>query len=435
MNKIEEKVLEMALKQTLSVEVLYDEGEARSVSFENNKLKYVNTKSIRGIGLRVIKDGRIGFSSTTDFRKPEKLVANAIESARFGQVAAFEFPPKKNFPKVAIFDQGVVDYPIHKCVDIGKEAIEKALSVNSSYECSVSMGKGHGSRRLINSKGLDISINSTSFGIGIEILEVKGQSLLCIGEGESSKGLVTNLNKHVDKALKDLKLAHKELKLKTGAYPVVVTAKAMGNLLATFETGCNGKLVQKGASPLTNRLGEKIIDERVSMYDDATIDMADSSYHWDGEGVPSQCTPLFERGILKNYLFDLQTAGIMKLTSTGNGSRSFSSQPSPGNSNIVVEPGNMTFEAMIKDVKYGVLVDQVLGGGQSNILAGEFSVNVDLGYLIENGEIVGRVKDCMIAGNVFEEFNNIVAIGNKAEWQGSTKVPPFYFKSINIAGS
>ncbi|MBE7446615.1 MAG: TldD/PmbA family protein [Planctomycetia bacterium] len=361
MNKIEEKVLEMALKQTLSVEVLYDEGEARSVSFENNKLKYVNTKSIRGIGLRVIKDGRIGFSSTTDFRKPEKLVDNAIESARFGQVAAFEFPPKKNFPKVAIFDQGVVDYPIHKCVDIGKEAIEKALSVNSSYECSVSMGKGHGSRRLINSKGLDISIDSTSFGIGIEILEVKGQSLLCIGEGESSKGLVTNLNKHVDKALKDLKLAHKELKLKTGAYPVVVTAKAMGNLLATFETGCNGKLVQKGASPLTNRLGEKIIDERVSMYDDATIDMADSSYHWDGEGVPSQCTPLFERGILKNYLFDLQTAGIMKLTSTGNGSRSFSSQPSPGNSNIVVEPGNMTFEAMIKDVKYGVLVDQVLG--------------------------------------------------------------------------
>lgn len=435
MNKIEEKVLEMALKQTLSVEVLYDEGEARSVSFENNKLKYVNTKSIRGIGLRVIKDGRIGFSSTTDFRKPEKLVANAIESARFGQVAAFEFPPKKNFPKVAIFDQGVVDYPIHKCVDIGKEAIEKALSVNSSYECSVSMGKGHGSRRLINSKGLDISIDSTSFGIGIEILEVKGQSLLCIGEEESSKGLVTNLNKHVDKALKDLKLAHKELKLKTGAYPVVVTAKAMGNLLATFETGCNGKLVQKGASPLTNRLGEKIIDERVSMYDDATIDMADSSYHWDGEGVPSQCTPLFERGILKNYLFDLQTAGIMKLTSTGNGSRSFSSQPSPGNSNIVVEPGNMTFEAMIKDVKYGVLVDQVLGGGQSNILAGEFSVNVDLGYLIENGEIVGRVKDCMIAGNVFEEFNNIVAIGNKAEWQGSTKVPPFYFKSMNIAGS
>ncbi|MEK7789856.1 MAG: metallopeptidase TldD-related protein, partial [Planctomycetota bacterium] len=163
--------------------------------------------------------------------------------------------------------------------------------------------------------------------------------------------------------------------------------------------------------------------------------MADSSYPCDSEGTPSQRTPLFEKGVLKNYLFDLQTAGIMKAKSTGNGNRGFSSQPSPGNSNITVEPGTMSFEAMIKDIGYGLLVDQVLGGGQSNVLAGEFSVNIDLGYLIENGEIVGRVKDCMFAGNAFEVFNNIVAIGDKAEWHSSIKVPPFYFKSINVAGN
>ena len=100
MNKIEEKILEQAIKHTPSAEVLYEEGETRSVSFKNNKLKYVNTKSIRGIGLRIIKEGRIGFSSTTDFRKPEKLVANAIESAKFGQVAAFDFPSKTTFQRL-----------------------------------------------------------------------------------------------------------------------------------------------------------------------------------------------------------------------------------------------------------------------------------------------------------------------------------------------
>ena len=435
MNRIEEKILELTIKYTPSVEIIYEEGETRSVTFENNKLKYANTKSIRGIGLRVIKDGRIGFSSTTDFRMPEKLVMNALESAKFGQVATFDFPSKNNFPKVAVFDQRVIDYPINKCVETGKDAIEKALSVNPSYECGVGIGKGHGMRRLINSKGLDVNIASTFFGIGIDILLVKGQSLLWIGEGESSKGLVTDLNKHVDKALKGLKLAEKELKLKTDVYPVIITAKAMGNLLATFETGCNGKLVQKGASPLTNRLGEKIIDERVSIYDDATIDMADASYPWDAEGTPSRRTSLFEKGILKNFLFDLQTAGIMKTKSTGNGNRGFASQPSPSNSNVIVNPGNMSFEAMIKDIKYGVLVDQVLGAGQSNILAGEFSVNIDLGYLIENGEITGRVKDCMIAGNAFAVFNNIIAMGNIAEWYGSIKVPPFYFRALNIAGN
>lgn len=100
--------------------------------------------------------------------------------------------------------------------------------------------------------------------------------------------------------------------------------------------------------------------------------MADSSYLWDGEGTPSQRTPLFERGILRSYLFDLQTAGILKTKSTGNGNRSFSSQPSPGNSNIIVEPGNMPFEAMIKDVKYGVLIDQVLGEGRATFLQANF---------------------------------------------------------------
>ena len=95
----------------------------------------------------------------------------------------------------------------------------------------------------------------------------------------------------------------------------------------------------------------------------------------------------------------------------------------------------MKFEDMIKDMKRGILVDQVLGGGQSNVLAGEFSVNIDLGYLVENGEIIGRVKDCMIAGNVFDVFNNIIAIGDKADWHGSLKAPPFYFRSVNVAGN
>jgi PmbA protein len=95
-NNIEEKTLELALKNSDSAEVIYEEGESRSISFENNKLKSVYTRSIRGIGLRVIKDGKIGFSSTTDFRKPEQLVTNAIESAEFGQEAKFEFQSKTN---------------------------------------------------------------------------------------------------------------------------------------------------------------------------------------------------------------------------------------------------------------------------------------------------------------------------------------------------
>jgi len=434
-DNIEEKILDLALKDSDSAEVIYEEGESRSISFENNKLKSVYTKSIRGIGLRVIKDGKIGFSSTTDFRNPQQLVINALESANFGQEAKFEFQTKSQLKDTKLFDENVVNYPIDKGIQLGNEAIEKILSVNPDYECGVSIGKGVGKSRLLNSKGLDTSTRSTSFGTSMDILFVKEKGLLWVGEGESSARVDDDLSKLTTKMLYDLKLAEKEVDISTAAYPVVFTSKAIGNLLSTFESGCNGKLVQKGVSPLTGKLGEKIIDERISIYDDPTIDYADGSYDCDDEGVPAQRTPMFEAGVLKNYIFDLQTAGIMNAKSTGNGTRSFSSQPSPGNSNVIVEPGDMKFEDMIKDMKRGILVDQVLGGGQSNVLAGEFSVNIDLGYLVENGEIVGRVKDCMVAGNVFDVFNNIIALGDKSDWHGSLRVPPFYFKSINLAGN
>jgi PmbA protein len=71
---------------------------------------------------------------------------------------------------------------------------------------------------------------------------------------------------------------------------------------------------------------------------------------------------------------------------------------------------------MVKSIDEGLLVHDVLGMGQGNPISGQFSVNVQLGYAIRNGEIVGRVKDVMLAGNVYEALNDIVGIGDDPEW-------------------
>jgi PmbA protein len=83
-------------------------------------------------------------------------------------------------------------------------------------------------------------------------------------------------------------------------------------------------------------------------------------------------------------------------------------------------------------MKEGIIVDQVLGAGQSNQLAGEFSVNLDLGYKVENGEIVGRVKNTMVAGSIFEAA--IAALGDRAEWVGGgAYVPYILFSNLGVA--
>jgi PmbA protein len=124
----------------------------------------------------------------------------------------------------------------------------------------------------------------------------------------------------------------------------------------------------------------------------------------------------------------------MKVRSTANAARSYDSLPSPSTTNLILNEGKVPFEEMIQDIKEGILVDQVIGSGQGNILMGEFSVNLDLGYKIKDGKIRGRIKNVMISGNTYKMLKELVAIGRGARFVGSIRTPPLYFREINVVG-
>jgi PmbA protein len=149
--------------------------------------------------------------------------------------------------------------------------------------------------------------------------------------------------------------------------------------------------------------------------------------------VPTRPTLLLEKGVLKSYLLDLQTAGLLGMQPTGHGYRSYASRPSPSSSNLVVGPGTDSYQDMLAGLERGLIVDQTLGSGQSNLLAGEFSVNVALGFLVEGGKIKGRVKDCMVAGNVYDLLNQVEGISRERQWVGSEHVPAICVRGIKLA--
>jgi PmbA protein len=130
----------------------------------------------------------------------------------------------------------------------------------------------------------------------------------------------------------------------------------------------------------------------------------------------------------------LQTAALAGKKSTGNGSRNRGSLPGPAPSALVVAPGKTTFDEMVRDIKEGLVVEQLMGAEQGNILGGDFSGNVLLGYKIENGKIVGRVKDTMVSGNVYKVLGDIAAIGSETRWVSSfMQTPPFYCKGLSVS--
>ena len=138
---------------------------------------------------------------------------------------------------------------------------------------------------------------------------------------------------------------------------------------------------------------------------------------------------------MKNYFLDLASAATLKTEPTGSAERRFLAAPIAEPSNLVMEPGNTEYEDMIENMEDGLVIDQVIGGGQSNLLNGEFSMNVELGFRVKKGKIVGRVRNTMVAGNVYELFSDkIEAIGNKCESDGSVFTPYVLFKDVSISG-
>jgi len=430
-----EKILNEALfKGAKEAEVYRERGEITTVNFQSNRLKSIDTSFQEGTGLRIIKDGKIGFSSTTNLNDFTSLVKSAFVSAQFGQKALFQFPSPNKINPVNCFDSQVPLIKIEDMIEEGEESIELILKEAPYFECEVEVEKGVSEVAILNSQGLKYSYRKSFYAFSIYAFLAKEKNFLEIEEGEANCQYHPYSTSLAEKIIQQAQLSKKLAKISPGTYPVIFTSKAMPIIFQALKRGINGKMVQKKVSPLLSKLGKPIVSSSINITDDATLPYGISSSPIDAEGIPSHSTPIVREGVLKNFIYDLQTAAILKAKSTANGVRGYDSLPSPSTTNFLVDEGKMSLEDMIADIKEGIIVDQTIGSGQGNVLMGEFSVNLDLGYKIEKGKIVGRIKDIMVSGNSYDLLNRVVGIGKTSRFVGSTKTPPFYFSQISVSG-
>jgi len=429
-----EQVLELAAGRFDAAEVYEESGESVSVDFEDNRLKEVATRQQRGVGLRVIHGGRIGFASTTDLRDPSRLVEMAAASAQFGDEARFEFPGRPaDLAAPDLHDDRVPRVTARQMVDMGNEGLQLSLDADDGYLYSCGVTRSAHGQRILNTAGLDFSYGSTAMSAHVGVQEVRDDGLLQVYE---YKGWGQPFDSVADLArtvLNKVKDASTVAPARVEAMPMVFVPKSLGNLFMPLEIALNGKHVHKGSSVLRGRIGEQVLDERITITDDPTVPFAPGSCPMDDEGTPARPRVLFDGGVLRTYLADLQTAALLGMEPTGNGFRSYAARPSPGSTNTVLAAGDASFDDMLAGMERGLVIDQTLGSGQSNILAGEFSVNVSLGFLVEGGRIVGRVKDCMVAGNVYEVLKRVEAIGSERQWLGSSLTAPVMVGGLKLA--
>ncbi len=430
-----EELLYKAKKRAEAAEVFLLSSEITPVDFEANRLKRIQSKQTTTVALRIIKEGRIGYAISSGLEDRDKLVEMAIEVARFGTEAKFEFPQKTAYPQVYTFDPETASLPIERMVTLGEELIAQVTTHTPELVCEAEVSKALASVQIINSNGGYASYQLTSFTLGISGTLVRDSDMLFVGDSESSCHTITQTVVLAERVIRQLELAKNPASVASKRLPVLFTPRGFAStMLAPLMSAFNGKLVWQGASPLASRLGEQVFDTKLNLLDDPTLDFCPQSRPFDDEGVPSRKTPLIKEGRVMNFLYDLQTAALAGTKSTGSASRRGGSLPSPAPSAFIIENGDTPFEDMVRDIKEGLVVEEVMGAEQGNILSGVFSGNVLLGYKIESGKIVGRVKDTMISGNTYDILSEIVAIGNDSRWiDGRLMAPSIYCANLSVA--
>lgn len=429
-----ESILEKAKRAAEEAEVFMVSSEETPVQFETNRLKHIQSKQSTTVALRIIKQGKIGYATATELEDSQNLVNMAVETAQFGMEAKFELPSLTSYPQIEIFDPSVESVAIEEMTKLGEELITTIRGHTPELDCEAAVTKGVISVRIINSRGGQANYKQSIFSLGIEGQLIRDTDMLFVGESQSSCHPILESKAIAEEVLRQLELAKNRASVLTKSLPVVFTPHGVASaLILPLITAFSGKTVLEGASPIGSKLGQLVFDEKLSVWDDPTIAYRPASRPCDDEGIPSQRTPLIEQGVVTSFLYDLQTAALAHTKSTGNGGRS-GGLPAPSPSAFVIAPGKTTFDEMLSDIKEGLVVEQLMGASQGNILGGDFSGNVLLGYKVENGRIVGRVKDTMVSGNIYQLLKQIAAIGSEAKWVGGfLNTPPLYFSSVSVA--
>ena len=429
------EVLRSARKVAEQAEVFSASVRATTIQFEANELKQVQTRESSSSALRIFREGRVGFAIASGGSGWEALVDMAVETSKFGGPSNFQFPSSQDYSEVRIFDPKVEEVAMERMIEIGKKLIVKIKGHTPDILCDVQVTKGTSSISLMNSQGGEGRYNKSFFSLGLEGILVRDTDILWVDDSENScrPGFIA-IDALADRVIWQLEMAKKKATVSTKLLPIIFTPRGVASaLLSPLVLAFNGKAVLEGASPLKDKLGEQVFDKKLSLWDDATVAYGVGSYPFDDEGVPGQRLPLIANGVVANFLYDLQTAALAGTHSTGNGRRAGGGFPSPAISSLILGKGDVSFQAMVEDMKEGLIVEEVIGAEQGYLLGGDFGGNVVLGYKVENGEIVGRVKDTMIAGNVYQVLKELLGIGQEVRWVGGIlQTPPLYCSRVSV---
>ena len=414
-------------------EIYLENTELLQLDSQKTDLNFAKEEISLGIGIRVIKDGAVGFAFTSDMNEIAKTCENAYLNSKLNSKDEnFSFAQVEKLPKVkGTFDKKFRGLDLDELTSSLK-AVLNCIDDNGCQTTSGGFSAAEGEALIVNSNGVEAYDKSTGFSLGVSINAIKDDDLATAYDSTSSCFYDLDGIKLAEDLCDLAKSSLGGENIETSNKDVVLDYHAVTSLLSIFMSGFSADNVQRGRSRLAGKIGEKIVSENLSIFDDGTVEGGLSSAVCDDEGTASKRTALVEDGILKAYLYDIYTANKDGVESTANGFRgSYAGTPSVSGSNIIFDFKNRLLESEINDA---FLVTDVLGAHTANPITGEFSVEASNSFLLDNG-VRKPIKKAMISGNIYDLLGDAIAVGDEIKQRGSFIVPKLLLHDVRIVGN
>ena len=419
-----EKIINKALKLGASyADVRYHLNINEQIRVENKSLEDYKSQNFGGLGLRVVQKGAVGYASTSDLSKNniDRTIQEALKLAKSFKSNKGNFADTKTMKldKKVSMKINHADISPEEKVKLLIETNKAAFIKENIKNVITVMGSSVDYRYFLSSDGTQTTVEVPLIGIvEISVAASNGKmDSMFHGHGACSGFEFVKKRDWNDFSVDLSELALRSVQAKApppGTYPVVVDPRLVGILVhEAFGHAAEADLVFTGTSTLKDRLGEQLANEQVTVIDEGVID---GGFYMpiDDEGTPKGKTVILDKGVLKGYMHDRNSAQVLSVSPTGNGrAQDFENQTQVRMTNTYIDDGKFEFDELLEGIKEGIYIkNKGSGGGQVEVGAGTFTFNGGESIMIRNGELAEPVRGVVISGAILDTLKTVDAVGN-----------------------
>jgi PmbA protein len=382
--------------------------------------------------LRVMREGRVGYASESNEALIGGLVGRAMTSAASGEELELFLPAPAPMAQVATRTPQAAAAGVGELEALARALLERLM--RDSRRVEVWAERSTGAVQVGNSRGLMAAYDVTLAGAGavIESIGVGSAPPCRVTVSGAALPSLADLERLVDEV--ERRLAAPIAPWPGGLprrIPVCLAPRAVATILRPLRSALTGRSI-RGTPGLRDRIGDTVFDPRLTLADDPLAEHRPGSRPLDDDGVVSRRLPLIERGTVLGVLRDLASGARAGSPSTGHGWRTPHAASRVGMTNLRMLPGMENRATLLTMMGRGVLIEDLDWGSGPNPVSGTIALRAPWAYLVEGGNVQGRLEGAMLAGNVFEALREIGGVGNDPAWIGAACVPSLLLGAMSV---